>query len=314
MKKYERIACVTGASGMVGSSIVRKLLLKEYKVRILTRYNKFNIPGTEKFFGGLDDESILSAFLSGADVLFHCAAELKDESKMWAVNVKGTERLMKLAKNTSLGFICFMSSVGVTGLTDTVLVDENTRCNPQNAYESSKLAAEDLVSGWRGNYSIVILRPTNVINDQKPGVLTLPIRNEWRDKLEVFIKGGESAHIIHADDVADAALFFLNTSFKKPECYIVSCDYDERNTYAGLWSLYNQQNRGKCTYYPQRLHLPTLIPHVLRSLKCSKVNKGNICYLSKKLFLTGFNFSLGVEGAVARIASYWKCTHQNVIY
>ena len=200
------IACVTGASGMVGSRIVRKLLQRDYRVRVLTRDKAFDIAGTEVFRGELGDEAKLSFFLRGARSVFHCAAELKDETRMWEVNARGTEVLLRIAAESGIRYFCHLSSVGVTGLTDNRLVDEKTACNPQNTYERSKFAAESVVGNGIDDCSIIILRPTNVIDENQPGALTLPIRDNLRDRIMVFLKGGESAHIVHAEDVADAAI------------------------------------------------------------------------------------------------------------
>ena len=295
------IACVTGASGMIGGSIVRKLLCKNFRVRILTRDRLFGMPGTELFVGGLDDEDNLSLFLKEAKLVFHCAAELRNESRMWDVNVVGTERIARLSRDAGVEYFCLMSSAGVIGLTADRLVDEQSTCNPQNVYERSKLASENEVSALAGVCSVTILRPTNVIDDRNPGALALAVRGNWHDRIMIFLKGGELAHIIHADDVADAAMHFIDRSIEKAECYIVSCDEDARNTFAGLWRLYNRKKHNQ-NKHP--LHVPIIIPHVLRFLKRGNCNSGNVRYSSAKLRSSGFKFFLGVEGAVDRIVSY----------
>jgi hypothetical protein len=49
------------------------------------------------------------------------------------------------------------------------------------------------------------------------------------------------------------------------------------------------------------IHLPIIIPHVLRRLSRGSGNYGNIRYSSEKLLSSGFRYRLGVEGAVRRI-------------
>ena len=131
---------------MVGRKIVQRLLLRRYSVRILTRKSNFDNPAVEVFTGDLEDEKVLKLFLSNADLLFHCAAELHDKFKMWDVNVRGTERLLKIANDTSIKYLCYLSSAGVVGQTSVKWVDEKTTCNPQNTYEKSKWAAEQIVA------------------------------------------------------------------------------------------------------------------------------------------------------------------------
>jgi len=307
MKMVKGIAAITGASGMVGRKIPQKLLQEGYEVRVLTRNRLFRDDSAQVYYGGLEDTDVLRLFLKNVSYLFHCAAELRIESKMWDVNVLGTEKILRLIPTSDIRYFCYLSSVGVIGLTDSLLVDEKSKCNPQNTYEKSKWAAEELVAKGISDCSIAILRPTNVIDEQRPGALALPIRSNWRDRFIVFLKGSEYAHIVHAEDVADAAIYFMNTHFKKPECYIVSCDDDVRNNYAGLWRLYKKYSHSShrnVTGNRQVFHMPMIVPHMLRSLKRGKSNQGNIQYSSDKLLSEGFRFSLGVEGAVQRIASY----------
>jgi nucleoside-diphosphate-sugar epimerase len=304
MHNSKTIACLTGASGMVGSKIVQRLTLQGYNVRTLSRSKQFDNTDVELFRGGLEDEEVLKSFLYNAGLLFHCAAELYDESKMWDVNVLGTERLLRIAKESNIRYFCYLSSAGVIGSTDNQLVDEKSKCNPQNTYEKSKWAAEKLVAEGIGNCSIVILRPTDVIDEHRPGALALPIRSNWRDRLIVFLKGGECAQIVHAEDVADAAIFFINTRFERPESFFVSCDHEQFNTFGGLWRLYKaiQQGRSIKEIGPV-LHLPIIVPHILRRLWRGSGNYGNVRYSSERLLSTGFRYHLGVEGAVRRIVS-----------
>ena len=302
LNEAKQIACVTGASGMVGSKIVQRLAAHGYRVRALSRGKVFDDPDVELFRGGLEDEGVVRAFLYNANVLFHCAGELYDETKMWDVNVLGSKLLLGIAKETDIRYFCYLSSAGVIGLTDNKIVDERSKCNPQNTYEKSKWAAEKLVATRFGNCSIVILRPTDVIDEERAGALGLPIRSSWRDRLIIFIKGGESAHIVHAEDVADAAIFFINSRFERPVHFFVSCDHERFNTFGGLWSLYKaiQQGRSVERIVPKR-HLPIIIPYILRWLWRGSGNYGNVRYSSERLLATGFHYRLGVEGAVRSI-------------
>lgn len=308
MKMADGIAAVTGGSGMVGRKITQKLLQAGYEVSILTINKSFSNESAHVYYCDIEDTDTLRPFLNNVSYLFHCAADFRDESKMWDINVSGTEKILNLISTLHITYLCYLSSVGIIGLTCNHFVDERNTCNPQNAYEKSKWAAEQLVAKKIGNCCTVMLRPTNVIDEQRPGVLTLPIRSNWHDRFMVFLKGGECAHIVHAEDVADAAIFFMNAHFEKPECYIVSCDHDRFNTVGGLWALYKAMQLDHVVEgVDSVIHLPIIIPHILRRLSRGTGNYGNICYSSEKLLSTGFRYCLGVEGAVGRIAAS-QCT------
>jgi nucleoside-diphosphate-sugar epimerase len=298
------IAAVTGGSGMVGRKITQKLLQEGYEVRILTRNKSLQIGNAQIFVGNIEDARILRLFLENVSYLFHCAAELHDESKMWNINVLATEKILNLIPTSNIRYFCYLSSAGVTGLTNDHLVDENSKCDPQNAYEKSKWAAEVLVAKRFGNCSTVILRPTDVVDDQRPGALSLPLSGELRDRLVVFLKGNECAHIVHAEDVADAAIYFINSSFEKPACFFVSCDHEKFNKFGYLWEMYKSIQQGLAVdKIRKKVYMPIIVPYLLRRLWRGAGNYGDVCYSSEKLLSTSFRYRLGVEGAVRSIAA-----------
>jgi nucleoside-diphosphate-sugar epimerase len=306
MNKPGPIACVTGATGMIGSRIIRKLLASGFLVQALSRHNGINIPGLEWFHGEITDESLLEKFLQNSRFLFHCAAELRDQSQMWEVNVKGTERLLHQAHNAGVEFLCHLSSADVVGETGRAWVDEASTCNPLTEYERSKWHGEQIAAQSKIS-RIVILRPTMTIDTERPGILTLAMRGSLLDRLKLLIKGGEFAHQVHAEDVAAAALFFVDRSVASAQCYFVSLDDDPFNTVAGYWRLCQAYRRKQPVEEVKPLrHLPLIVPHVLRRLLRGRANRGDVRYSSRRLLESGFSFPLGVKGAVWQIMSEQK--------
>ncbi|MDP2851928.1 MAG: NAD-dependent epimerase/dehydratase family protein [Gallionella sp.] len=297
--KTQKIACVTGATGMIGRRIVDRLLGLGYQVRVLTR-REYSHQQARVFRASLADEAHLNEFISGADVVFHCAAELNDESRMWEVNVLGTDRIAKLVERHHIKYFCHLSSAGVVGRTSQEFVDEDTPCRPQNSYEMTKLEAEKIAGRRIDGCSTIILRPTNVVDCDHLGELSLPADGSIRSRLKAFAKGGECAHIVHAEDVADAAVFFLErTPSLNPRLFFVSLDHDPLNKVSDVWSLYREMKLGKAaTRFP---HLPAIVPYVLRLLAGRPGNHGKVKYLSKRLTSEGFMFSFGVRKTIEQI-------------
>jgi nucleoside-diphosphate-sugar epimerase len=295
-----QIACVTGATGMIGRRIVKKLLALGYQVRVLTRRHYVN-QRVRMFKASLTDEVVLDEFICGADFVFHCAAELNDESKMQVVNVLGTEKITELVNKYHIKYYCHLSSAGVVGRTSQEVVDEDTPCQPQNLYEITKLEAEKFAARRIEGCNTVILRPTNVVDREHFGELSLPIDGSIKSLLKAFVKGGECAHIVHAEDVADAAVFFLErTPSRMPRLFFVSLDDDPLNTVSDLWSLYRgmEFNKSAVTRLP---HLPVIVPYAFRLLAGRPGNSGYVKYSSKRLASEGFRYSLGVRKTVEKI-------------
>jgi len=301
-KRSSGIACVTGASGVIGRRIVKRLLSGGWRVRAMTRGRGMLDERVLVFNGDLCDERSLKGFANDAAALFHCAAELEDESRMWDINVEGTRRIVYIAAESGIEYFCFVSSAGVVGNVIGTVVDETTDCHPYNLYEKSKWAAENIVARGIVGCRIVILRPTNVVAEEKMGVMNV-FRGGFMNRLRLFIKGGECAHVVHADDVAAAAIYLMNRPTATQQCYYVSRDHELMNTYADIDRIYGAcKNRTAYTDSPLRAHVPVRVAQIVRHLVRGMSNRGDVRYSSEKLLATGFVYKNGLEGAVRRIA------------
>jgi len=303
MPVVKMIACVTGGRGLVGRWIVQHLLAEGYAVRGLSRRRESFAAHVDMFYGSLSDTEALDEFLSGAHLLFHCAAELNSEDLMWDVNVEGTRNLIIAAEKAGIGYFCHLSSVGVIGRTDQAWVDESCECNPRNLYERSKWEAEKIVAQGINGCRVVILRPTNVVDEKNLGILRLLIHGGPKVRLKVRLQGNEYTHLIHAQDVAAAALYFVSHPFEKPECFFVSYDDEPLNCFAGVWAICEAiRNDGKESgEFHVPWSAPVWVPHLIRTILRGKSNKGDVRYSAKKLLSTRFQFPLGFIGALQHI-------------
>ncbi len=134
MSSSPDLVLVTGATGFVGSAVVRALLAEGRRVRVLLRRSsdRRNLEGleVEEAFGSLEDFPSLVAAVEGVGVLYHVAADyrlwVRDPDAMFAANVDGTQRLMHAALEAGVGRIVYTSSVATLGATSTgVPADED---------------------------------------------------------------------------------------------------------------------------------------------------------------------------------------------
>ncbi|MCP3924061.1 MAG: NAD(P)-dependent oxidoreductase [Desulfobacterales bacterium] len=300
MKK--KIACVTGATGIVGKKIVEQLIERKYIVRVLCYKNKNINSKVDIFYGDLCDEEVLTEFISGACSLYHCAAELHDESKMWEVNVEGTKKLLKTIEKSDIKFFLFMSSAGVVGVSKNKIVNESTECNPVTRYEKTKWEAEKLVVSANLKCNTVIIRPTNIIEKNYIGILNTIISKKIYKKLICYLRSNEYAHTIHVDDVVSAALYFCNKEISKPEIYFVSNDNDPQNSIYGIKKICNKSIIDNYKLWEFILP-PLIIPYLLRTIKSGKSNWGDIMYSSSKIKQAGFKFTFDTKSAVFDVLS-----------
>lgn len=207
----KKIAAVTGGGGFIGRRLVAQLISVGYQVRVLTRnsQNKNNFSAVSYFQGDLVDssEAQLSAFLDGVDVLYHCAAEIVDESKMVAINYEGTKKLVFAARGRIKRWVQ-LSTAGVYGADSATITEESTP-KPANVYESTKLSADlvmlDVLSNSKTVWSV--LRPTTVYGADMPNNSFRALINAVLNKRFFYIgRKGAILPYIHVDDVVNALI------------------------------------------------------------------------------------------------------------
>lgn len=217
---------VTGGRGFIGARLVERLVAEGAKVRVLTRRKPTDNPlGIEFSEGDLTfPHSDLLRFVEGADVVYHCAAEIHDEHRMHAVNVLGTKRLIEAAQSR-VGRWVQLSSVGVYGPISAGVVTENQPEAPIGKYECSKGAADTLVrmAVAEGAFSAVLLRPSNVYGPtmRNRSVFQL-IRAVDRGIFFYIGRPGAAANYIHVDNVVEALIRSASAPHTDVDVYILS--------------------------------------------------------------------------------------------
>ena len=296
---YFKQAAITGASGIIGRYIVKDLLAAGWHVRILSRQLQdwSDQPNVQVVVADINNQDALEKLLAGASAVFHCAAELHDETRMHEVNVLGTACLLRaLLVTSTVKYFSYLSSAGVIGPSFAHIIDENWECHPSNEYERTKYKAERMVAEAGLNMQVCILRPGNVFDSDSLGLVNLPLENTIKHKMLLFIKGNEGAHLIHAKDVAAAALFFMHKKLSKIEIFFLSYDDDKRNTVSGVYRLFRSfsSERRRCCFFS----LPDSIPYIMRKLRHGNSLHGGVRFSEDKLRSFGFIFPLGLEASL----------------
>jgi len=209
---------VTGASGFIGSHLVRALAASGGRpVRALVRSDaaadrvRAVAPGAEVVRGDLvdGDEAGLRAAAAGCAVVFHLAGLYRGSAaSMEAANVGGTTRL--LAALDPGARLVLVSSTSVYGWHQDWPADHATPPRPESAYGRSKLAAEDLARA-RTDGPVVVVRPTITYGPgDTEGMLPRVARLLARRIRRFPGTGDNRVHLIHVDDLV-AALVVLGS-------------------------------------------------------------------------------------------------------
>ncbi len=208
---------VTGATGFIGSRVVRKLLKKGADVRVLVRKksNLENISGlpVDIAYGDLTKPETLSTSLEDCEALFHVAAEYKlwvpKPESIYRTNVDGTVNIMKAALQKGIKRIVYTSSVATLGINKNgTPADEETPVTINDMighYKRSKYIAEEKVREMikKAKLPAVIVNPSTPIGpgDIKPTPTGRIIIEAASGRMPAYVDTG--LNIVHVDDVAD---------------------------------------------------------------------------------------------------------------
>ena len=203
---------ITGGTGFIGKTLILRHLAAGDTVRLLSRRSIYDmaLPNSVQVFDGdlTGPVDFLIPFVDGVHVLYHCAAEIKDQTKMYSVNVKGTKNLC-LAAGHRIGHWVQLSSVGAYGPHFSGIVTEQTPLNPVGIYEKTKTVSDQVVTNAAGEgaFTYSILRPSNVFGPSMTNQSLFQMIEMISKGLFFFIgKPGVSANYIHVDNVAEALI------------------------------------------------------------------------------------------------------------
>ncbi len=207
---------VTGATGFVGSAVVRVLLNAGREVRVIvrptSRRENLGDLDVEVCEGDLTDPTSLRAALNGCDQLFHVAADYRlwarDPQEIYRSNVDGTINIMDAARDAGIQKIVYTSSVATLGLTsDRSAADEDTPTSIEQmigAYKRSKyLAEQEVIKRSREcGLPVVIVNPSAPIGprDRKPTPTGRLILDAAAGRMPAYVDTG--LNVVHVDDVA----------------------------------------------------------------------------------------------------------------
>ena len=224
---------VTGAGGFLGRHLVAELRQRGYPVRALLR------PGTAPPFpagwgidcrsGDLTQPATLTGAADGCAAIVHTAALAQvnpaRNPAVWAVNLGGTENILRLARQTGVGRLVYVGTANVFGFGSRQHPGDETRPYAGRRYGldymDSKRAATDRVLRAVAEEQLpaVLVHPTFLLGpqDAKPTSNAL-LLELYRGKLPGYPTGGKN--YVHVRDVAVATVNAL-TQGRVGESYIL---------------------------------------------------------------------------------------------
>lgn len=233
-----KVYVVTGASGFLGGTVVRKLLEHGCEVRAL-RLPQDRMPSTEHgncivYEGDVTDIETLKDIFSRSPedelVVIHCAAIVyiknRPNPQVFLVNVDGTENIIQKCLETQAKLI-YINTVHAIPEPDgdepIVEVEDFSQRNVTGLYAKSKAEAARLVLDAVKHRGLraVIIQPSGLIGpgDEGNTHMTALILAAMEERLPAVVKGGYD--FVDVRDVADGILAAAEKG-RDGECYILS--------------------------------------------------------------------------------------------
>jgi nucleoside-diphosphate-sugar epimerase len=310
------VILVTGATGALGHHLIPYLQRAGYLVRGHYRTRPGTGNGVDwrqtNFLETLD----FSSLVEGCGAVIHLAAETKDRSLMYRVNVEATAALLAAAESAGTRYFGYASSIVVYGSPTQKVVDEKTpildpsrpllrqyRADPTVLeYARTKVLAENAIKEFRPTMVVDLYRPTVVVDlDQ---ILSSGNWNTIRKLAFTY----RQTQYVYVEDVAAAILHLmargLGSSEAQSRIEAFNLADEDSGTFRDLLSLAYEVTRER-RYKP---HVGSAINMVLDLTKDAlkyrdlhlRYALGMLRFRNAKLLSTGFRFPCGFKSALNR--------------
>ncbi len=231
---------ITGASGFIGSFLVKELLKEPVKeILIYDNFTRGNIENIKEclkdkrckifpYGGDIREIDILDKAMNGVDYVFHLAAMWLLHSKdfprtAFDVNIAGTFNVLEACVKHNVKKLIYSSSASVYGDAETIPMDEDHPFKNKNFYGATKISGEAMCTAYNDRYGLEIigLRYMNVYGpgqDQHAaysGVVPIVLNKiDNNESPTVNGDGSQAYDFIYVEDVARCNIDALKSKIK----------------------------------------------------------------------------------------------------
>ena len=291
---------VTGATGFLGSELIRQLILKGEQVRAIKRETSV-VPKLIKdekkiewFTADILDYFALKDAMEGISKVYHCAAFISfdpaDKKKLKKINVEGTINLLNVSMEMNISRFLHVSSVAALGESKKeALITEYDHweySSNSSAYSISKYESEmEVFKAAAEGLDAVIVNPSIIIGKNSGNQGSGALFETIRKGLNYYPDG--SFGYVDVEDVAKSMILLMDSNISD-ERFIINA---ENWTYRDLFSEI-AENMGKNP--PQIALKPWMIHLAYLGTRISSIFTGKKNSLTKETASSAFkkrNFS-----------------------
>ncbi len=210
---------VTGATGFIGGRLAQRLATEEGAIvtgtgRHLEKAGFLQEAGVRLLAADLLDEAAMKTAVADQHIVFHVAAWLGDRSgdaqSAYAVNVTGTENVVRLAAMAGVSRLILVSSINAYGPPKHLNVDESHPLNPnqRDAYGRTKAIGEMRARELANELGLplVVVRPGMVYGPRAQSWTVGLLKLVQQGTPVIFGDGSGHAYPIYIDNLVDGML------------------------------------------------------------------------------------------------------------
>jgi UDP-glucose 4-epimerase len=264
--------------------VVEPLIQKKNNIIIVdnltTGHKRLINQKTHFIKGDINNKKLLNNIIKKYNIqtIIHLAAYLniseaeKNKLKYWKNNIKGTETLLSVCKNSNVKYFIFSSSCSIYGNVKGC-VNERTKPNPQGYYAYTKFKCEELIKQYARKYKFkyAILRYFNVAGASNSGKIgevetshnhliknialqskkKQPIINIYGNNYPT-IDGTCIRDYIHVSDLADIHIQILKYLRKNNKSFILNCGYGKGYSVLEILNIFKKIKKNVVIKFKER--------------------------------------------------------------
>lgn len=218
---------VTGASGMLGRSVVAQVRAAGHEVRTFQRGASglvtAGVGGIRDARGSVTDRAAVTHAVTGMDAVVHLAAKVSlagEPAEFDAVNVEGTRTLLAAARAAGASRFVYISSPSVAHRGTSIVGDDARTADPAHAsgdYARTKARAELLaLAADAPGFAVVVVRPHLVWGPGDTQLIARIVDRARRGRLPLL---GDGAALIDSTYVENAASAIVAALERAPQVH-----------------------------------------------------------------------------------------------
>jgi nucleoside-diphosphate-sugar epimerase len=242
---------VTGATGLVGSHLIKALVAQGKSVRALYRSEiptEFNSSTVQWFKADILDIVSLEEAMVGVTHVYHCAAIVsftaKNKKTLHHTNIEGTANIVNACLHANIEKLLFVSSVAALGrIRENQAINESmnwTEETSNSEYGKSKYLAE--IEVWRGmgeGLNVVVVNPVIILGAGDWAKGSTAIFKSAYDEFPWYTEG--MSGFVDVLDVVDAMVLLMGSDISDQRFILSGANLQYRDVFTLIANAFHKR-------------------------------------------------------------------------